>query len=358
MHNKIAVFGIGQMGLAIVWALDKLGYSVVVIDQDTKKLQSIKQQFPNIERYHDLHNFITDYKRKNINVKAAISALPYHQNLILAQFCVDNQISYCDLGGDVETTNSIHNVTRNSDKNIKVFTDLGLAPGLVNILAQQICYKYGMPDELELMVGGLPKYPINLLKYSVSWSLDGLINEYFNNCVIINNGKKRLVSGFSGYEKIIFPHNYDKLECFYTSGGLSHTAEFALKNGIKECCYKTLRYVGHHEKIYFLRLSGLNNDQIKEVIKKSCPPTPLDQVILYIQAKKGNTVHQFQQYFSATPSFTAMQMCTAFPIAVVASLMVDFSDCFPNKICQYEDIPFKFFIERLNKLIIGQPICM
>ena len=100
----------------------------------------------------------------------------------MGTWCVDNEVRYCDLGGRVDVSESI-NEWAGKKATRPVFTDLGLAPGWVNILAEQGYKELNGPADdthIEMMVGGLPDYlesSNNPLCYAVTWSVDGLINE-------------------------------------------------------------------------------------------------------------------------------------------------------------------------------------
>jgi saccharopine dehydrogenase-like NADP-dependent oxidoreductase len=120
---------------------------------------------------------------------------------------VENEIRYCDLGGRVDVSESINNLAKEKATR-PVFTDLGLAPGWVNILAEQ-GYKelYGDKDDVhvEMMVGGLPDYlqsANNPLRYGVTWSVDGLINEYRDDCIVLESGQIKTVKGMEGLQSV------------------------------------------------------------------------------------------------------------------------------------------------------------
>ena len=80
-------------------------------------------------------------------------------------------------------------------------------------------------DEIEnvkLRVGALPENPTNALKYNLTWSTDGLINEYGNPCEAIVKGKLKLLQPLEGYERLIIEGV--EFEAFNTSGGLGTLA--------------------------------------------------------------------------------------------------------------------------------------
>ena len=356
MNNKqIGIMGAGNMGTPIAWAMDVLGYDIVVLDQDEQALYKCKQYINT-----NNHQFIKTTKKKRWGVAplsfdhlrqcdTVISSLPYHQNIPLAKFCIDNQINYLDLGGSVSTSDSINRyATQSQNDKTSVMTDLGLAPGWVNLIAESIYQEYVSehnkpPTNIQLMVGGLPQHPTNTLKYGCTWSYDGLLNEYRDNCMALINGERITVNGMDGYQ---FPIDSEigPLEAFYTSGGAAHTVAIMQERGVLNCSYKTLRYPKHHQIVNFLiNESGLDNASIMDIFKKTCPPQK-DLVIM-----KATVDHvQFEKIIQSDKKFSAMQKATAFPIASVAHIVT--SSDLDAHVLKYDDIPYPQFNKWLNQL--------
>ena len=76
---------------------------------------------------------------------------------------------------------------------------------------------------MKLRVGALPQHPNNVLKYSLTWSTEGLINEYGNPCQAIVDGRMIEVAPLEGLEEIEIDGTL--YEAFNTSGGLGSLAE-------------------------------------------------------------------------------------------------------------------------------------
>ena len=131
---KAAIFGVGRMGRAIGYAMDKLGYDLVVFEpvkESVGRLEALIDK--NITHYEHI---VDDHELENINPDIVISSLPYHQTKKVASMCINIGIRYCDLGARVDVSAEINTHAKKSAK-APVFTDLGLAPGWVNILAEQ-----------------------------------------------------------------------------------------------------------------------------------------------------------------------------------------------------------------------------
>ena len=356
--------GAGKMGTPIAWAMDILEYDLVVLDQDEQSLYKCKQNIAS-----DHHKFIKTTKKQQRRViqlsfdhlrqcDTVISSLPYHQNIPLAKFCIDNQINYLDLGGSVSTSIAINKYAAQSQNTqTSVMTDLGLAPGWVNLIAENIYQEYVSehnkpPTNIQMMVGGLPQHPTNTLKYGCTWSYDGLLNEYRDSCIALINGEQRIVNGMDGYQ---FPIATDlgPLEAFYTSGGAAHTITTMQKRGVLNCSYKTLRYPQHHQIVNFLiNESGLDNTSIIDIFKRTCPPQE-DLVIIQVRVNDLDVellkqLCWFEKTIKSDSRFSAMQKATGFPIASVAH-MVTSSDLHAT-VLKYDDIPYPQFNKWLTHL--------
>ena len=370
MKRKAAVLGIGRMGSVISWAMNKLGFFVVGLDSNENSLQNFRD---NINE-GDGSFYLTDQNNANKSMERAllfekpdvvISSLPYHQTGEIALWCISNGLRYCDLGGRVDVSKDINKWAEKEAK-VPVFTDLGLAPGWVNILAEHGYKKFPGPvEEVTMMVGGLPGIPNNPpLNYAVTWSTDGLINEYADDCQILRNGKIETVKGMDGLETVFFEMLQEDMEAFYTSGGASHTIENMEKRGVKNCNYKTLRWEGHCEAVRFLiRKCNLSNDCLLEIFKNGCCHSGGDIVLMRALVKSGGLQWKEEKIIASDSDgkFSAMQKATAFPIASVAGLMAegffegnkeqhrDYWTQYP-KALSYEDVPFKKFNSNLKKL--------
>ena len=361
---KAAIYGIGRMGQVIGYAMDKFGFDLYAVDT----------QMDSIDNLHDLLGKETDFSLDpsfdlltDAKPDVVISSLPYHQTEKLAYHCIDNGIRYCDLGGRVDVSNSINEYA--ADKATKpVFTDLGLAPGWVNILAEQGYKRVYDATDVQMMVGGIPlKRPKGPLKYFMTWSLDGLLNEYRDDCEVLIDGEIVTVPGLSRldnvdpeWEECIY------LEAFCTSGGAAHTTQRMKDRGVKNCVYKTLRWPGHHELIdFFMNKCKMSDDELKHVLETSAEyeTSREDAVVIMVEVKNDTgLIWKKEKVVECDDKFSAMQKCTAFPISTVASMMGEgkFDDRKDERRgyyvnlgnnLQYSDIPFAVFNAKLDTLL-------
>ncbi len=80
-----------------------------------------------------------------------------------------------------------------------------------------------------MRVGALPKFPSNALNYNLTWSTEGLINEYCEPCEAIVNGERREVPPMEELEE--FSLDGVTYEAFNTSGGLGSLCETLERQG-------------------------------------------------------------------------------------------------------------------------------
>ena len=188
---------------------------------------------------------------------AVMSAIPYYFNLDLARHAADVGVHFCDLGGntDIVFEQKRLDVTAR-EKGITIVPDCGLAPGMVNILAQHGIDQLDSVDEVKIFVGGLPQNPEPPLNYQIVYSLEGVLDYYTTLSWVVRNGQRVQVKALSEVEPVHFEEPVGELEGFHTAGGLS-TMAFRYEGKIPTMEYKTLRYPGHAKIMEAIRDLGL-----------------------------------------------------------------------------------------------------
>jgi lysine 6-dehydrogenase len=208
---------------------------------------------------------------------AAMSALPYYFNGDAARLAVENGVHFCDLGGNTEIVFEQKKLDEKAkQKKLSVIPDCGLAPGMVNILAEMGIRKMDTVDSVRIYVGGLPQEPEPPLNYQLVYSLEGVLDYYTTLSWIVRNGKREQVKALSEREKVVFPEPVGELEAFHTAGGLS-TMAFRYEGKIPSMEYKTLRYPGHAAIMEAIRELGLL--ELEPVDVKGTKVVPRDLVV-------------------------------------------------------------------------------
>jgi lysine 6-dehydrogenase len=188
---------------------------------------------------------------------AVMSAIPYYFNLQLAECAVEAGVHFCDLGGNTEIVFQQKALADQARaKGVTIIPDCGVAPGMVNILAEYGIQQLGAVESVKIYVGGLPQHPEPPLNYQVVYSLEGVLDYYTTRSWVLRDGQRSQVTALSEREPVEFPAPVGTLEAFHTAGGLS-TMAFRYEGKIPEMEYKTLRYPGHAEIMETIRELGL-----------------------------------------------------------------------------------------------------
>lgn len=270
-----------------------------------------------------------------------LSAVPYFFNLELTRAAIAARTHFCDLGGNNDAVNEQLKLDSAAfAAGITVIPDCGLAPGMANILAAHGIRRLDEAAAVRIRVGGLPQHPRPPLGYNLVFSLEGLINEYFERCVVVRDGVKLSVEPLTEIEPIEFPDPYGMLEAFHTSGGLSTLARtFAGK--VHDMDYKTIRYPGHGAKMRTLWELGFFGKEpvtvgdadvvprqlTARVLEKSLPANEPDVVLVrvtVIGTKHGGRrrlEYEIVDHYDAAHGITAMMRCTAYPASIVLQML-------------------------------------
>jgi lysine 6-dehydrogenase len=188
---------------------------------------------------------------------AVMSAIPYYFNLQLAECAVEAGVHFCDLGGNTEIVFQQKELAERAiEKGITIVPDCGVAPGMVNILAQYGISQLDTTDSVRIYVGGLPQHPEPPLNYQIVYSLEGVLDYYTTLSWVVRDGKREQVTALSERENVDFAAPVGTLEAFHTAGGLS-TMAFRYEGQIPTMEYKTLRYPGHAQIMESIRELGL-----------------------------------------------------------------------------------------------------
>jgi lysine 6-dehydrogenase len=274
---------------------------------------------------------------------AVMSALPYYFNYDMAVCAVDAGVHFCDLGGNTEIVfkqKTLHERARAEE--VSVIPDCGLAPGMVNILAEHGIRQLDRVDAVRIYVGGLPQNLEPPLNYQIVYSLEGVLDYYTTLSWILRGGKRTRVKALSEREPVRFADPIGELEAFHTAGGLS-TMAFRYEGRIPTMEYKTLRYPGHAalmESIRELGLLDLDPVDVKghHVVPRDAfmatvgprlkKPSGEDLVALRVvvegtkngRAKKVGW--ELLDYFDASKGISAMERTTGFSLAITGMMQV------------------------------------
>lgn len=338
---KIAVIGAGLMGRAALYDLAHLDdiEEVGIYDIDENLAIDIAAKYGNNKAkagFLDASNENAIYECLK-NYDSAVSCVTYKYNPILTKAAIRAKCHMVDLGGNNDTVNTQLEMDQDAkNAGVIIIPDCGLAPGMVAVMAADAVSKFDNVKSLKIRVGGLPQSPRPPLNYQMVFSAEGLINEYWEPCVILENGQKKTVDPMTSIENLEF-EGIGKLEAFYTSGGTSTLPE-TYQGKIDFLDYKTIRYPGHCELFKPMLEIGLasrdkmkvDNHEIepravfKAVLDKNLTFNEPDLVLVRITAegKKDNQskkiTYEIIDKQDAKTGLTAMMRTTSFPATIIA----------------------------------------
>lgn len=275
--QRIAVLGLGKIGALAATLLRESGFDVVGFDA---RLPRATPPFP-VERVDLSEASLTGVALDGFD--AVLSCLPYHLNSAVARAAHHAGIHYFDLTEDVATTRTIVELSATSRG--VMAPQCGLAPGFVGIVAADLASGFERCRTLRMRVGALPRHPTGLLGYAFNWSPEGVVNEYLNDCEVIEESRHKWVSPMEWIETLYI--DGVKLEAFTTSGGLGTMCETFLGK-VENLDYKTIRYPGHVQLMNFFFHELLMRERralAGEILTHAKPPVDDDVVYLHVSAE-------------------------------------------------------------------------
>lgn len=313
-----------------------------------------------------------DEQLRHVMSKAdvVINALFYSFNIRVAKMAVELGVHAVDLGGHIGgITEEVLKLNEQAkEKGVTIIPDLGVAPGMTNILAGYGASKLDRITGMKLYVGGIPTVKQPPLNYNVVFSLDGVFDHYTNPAVIVRDGMSLELPALTEIENVYFP-GFIGLEAFLTSGGLSTLPQSFPKLQTLE--YKTIRYQGHAEHFKLLvdlgltkkeNLVTLNDGQtieVREVLKnylddKLKLEDKEDVVLLRVEVfgeaheERASFKYEMVTYRDKNSSETAMALAAANTISVVAQLIGDGTITERGVIPPEKAVPGEAYMNEMN----------
>lgn len=339
------LIGCGAQGSACALELARQGSTkkIIVVDKDTRSVSSFLQPYfgQKIEFVEMDIKQIEKLIPLTENTDVIISALPYYLNYEITKLAIDCGAHYCDLGGNTDIVDQQKALNKDAiAANVSIVPDCGLAPGLVNILAQAGIDRLDHVSAVKIYVGGLPTQPKPPLNYQIVYSMEGVLDYYTTPVLVLENSQVAEKEPLSGIETLSFDE-LGQLEAFYTAGGISNLP-MLYQGKIAEMSYKTLRYPGHAMLMKSFRELGLfEKTPISIKGSKISPrdafiasvdpilrqPDSPDLVALRVivegvlDTKPQQLVFEMVEYSDVELKISAMMRTTGFSLAAVAIML-------------------------------------
>ena len=292
---KIALLGAGHIGVTIARLLQNSGdYQVTVADRDVVALATLSDTaVATVTLDVSNRTALTDFARGH---DAVVNALPFSLAIDAAHAAAAAGVHYFDLTEDVQATQTIRALAR--DAKTAFMPQCGLAPGFIGIAAHSLSRRFDVVHDIKMRVGALPQFPTNALKYNLTWSVDGLINEYRHPCEAIRDGVVTQAAPMEGLEH--FSLDGVEYEAFNTSGGLGTLCE-TLAGTVRTLDYKSVRYPGHCALMRFLlddMKLAQKPEQLKALLREAVPATEQDIVLVFVAVNGMRNGRYLEQIFT------------------------------------------------------------
>src|SRR4051812_15725955 len=361
--QRVLLVGAGKIGGTIASFLSRTGdYDLLVADADESSLRRVADSagVATVKLSADdpaaLHKAASG---RNVVVSATSFAL----NPAIAAVALGAGASYFDLTEDRQTTAAVRHVAGAARPGQVFMPQCGLAPGFVSIAANYLTRDFDRLDEVRMRVGALPQFPTNEMKYNLTWSTDGLINEYGNPCESVHEGRQIETLPLEGLEH--FSLDGIDYEAFNTSGGVGTLCE-TLRGKVRTLNYKTIRYRGHRDLMAFLLNELRLNDRramLKDILESAVPITVQDVVLIFctvsgwrngglIQVTDARKIYHGELFGG---QYSAIQMTTACSLCAVLDMHA--GNRLPDKgFVRQEQVGLEEFLEnRFGKVYACTP---
>jgi len=352
MFAKIAVLGLGKVGRLAAELLADAGFDVAGFDARPVADAPFPVHSVDLGDAHAMGAALAGRE-------AVLSCLPYVFNKEAASTAHALGLHYFDLTEDVGTTKHIRALAETTEAIMA--PQCGLAPGFVGIAGAHLARQFERVRSIRLRVGALPQHPTGLLGYAFNWSPEGVVNEYLNDCAVIEEGVLKTVSAMEWLETVYV--GGVRLEAFLTSGGLGTMAE-TFVGQVENLDYKSLRYPGHASLMnFFFHELLMREDRAAagKILTHAKPPADDDVVYVHVAAEgwsdgrleRREFVRAYYPIEIGGKSRTAIAWTTAASVAAVIEMAC--SGSVPGKgFLKQETIPLQRFLETRTGRLYAQ----
>ena len=344
---RILILGAGLMaqGAAFDYLRNPALLSLVVADVSKQALTGFRKRFSD-PRLRVTEVDARDSKQVAAlmsDADAAFCAVHYGFNLEFTKAAIATKTHMVDLGGNNDVVAAQRKLSKSAEAaGVSVIPDCGLAPGMASVLVAWGLKRFDWADSVKIRVGGLPQQPKEPFQYERLFSVEGLINEYVEEPVLLRNGEIVMGEPLGDAEALEFDPPVGTLEAFNTSGGVSTLPE-SFRTRVKNLDYKTLRYPGHVAAMRWLMHLGLFDsnpvtiDGVEIIPRRltadrilaHVPLGSQDRTVVRIEfsgpGDGGRRMHRLEIVDDADSvhDLSSMMRTTAFPAAIISQMQCD-----------------------------------
>lgn len=271
---KVIVLGAGLVGAPMAADLAKdSGFTVSVADFSKENLD----KFSGIETMNTIEKDLSDPESVKSLVKdfdLVLSAVPGFMGFQTLKAIIEAGKNVIDIAFFPEDLFELDELAKRN--NVIAISDMGVAPGMSNVLIGYVDHLLDKTTKAVIYVGGLPRERVWPYEYKAVFSPIDVIEEYTRPARYIENGKLVVKPALSDPELMNFP-GVGTLEAFNSDGLRSLAETIECPNMIE----KTLRYKGHIEKMAMLRETGFFSKEPIEINGAKISPLDFTTKLLF-----------------------------------------------------------------------------
>lgn len=274
--KKVVVLGSGLVGNPI--ALDLAAdFEVTAVDINPFSLNKLEKQA-------GIKTILADLSDQEtiISVLAgadyAVNAVPGHLGFKALEAAIVAGVDTIDIAFMPEDVLILDQLAK--ERQVCVISDMGVAPGMSNLLAGYAAHLFDRYEKLEIYVGGLPKVRTWPWEYKAVFSPADVLEEYTRPARLVRNGKIVTMPALSEPELMEMPV-VGTLEAFNSDGLRSLVNTLS----VPEMVEKTMRYRGHAELMRVLSHAGFFSSTKIDIGKKKISPLDFTSKLLFKEWK-------------------------------------------------------------------------
>jgi lysine 6-dehydrogenase len=278
-----AILGAGRQGTAAAYDLATRGEAreIVMADVDRDAAAAAARRVNALAGRRvarAVHIDVTDRKAMAgllDPLDAGLAAVSYRVNERITRTAIEARTHLCDLGGNMDVVRRQLALDEDAQQaGVSIVPDCGEAPGLANNLTAYATSLLDHVDELHMYDGGIPRHPRPPWRYELTFSVEGLTNEYHGTTTFVRDGRPIEVACLDPAEDELVDLGppFGTLEALVAA--TASTLPFTLGRRVRTLTTKVLRWPGHGAQFRSFRDLGLFDETPIEV--DGAPVVPRD----------------------------------------------------------------------------------
>ncbi len=285
---SIVAYGAGLVGEFVCRQLsDNL---LTIVDTDQVRLDALT------EKLHECIAVVGDAIEHAEGIDSteyalALNMLPGRVGDRIREILITKGLDVVDIAFCAEDPARLRKVARESGAIL--IHDVGIAPGLSNILIAEAAREMGDLLKVSIKVGGNPVHKDDGWSYMAPFSPTDVIEEYTRPARIIDSGKMAEVAAITELHEIEVK-GHGSMEAFLTDG-LRSLLDWGISLGIDDMREYTVRWPGHIQKYIELRAKG-ELDERKLVEEWRLDPSRNEFTWMRLEIKSTNGESRTWEY--------------------------------------------------------------